>query len=90
MEIKVYSAQELLKIEFTSRDVIAAELESAARILRENQDGSRDDSAAWRVADAGLELRRLIEKTGAADVPGVHEPTGMGAFLPSDRTKETA
>jgi len=68
----------------TMRDVIAAQLETAARLIRE---GGRDDSAAWRLADAGLEFRRLIERKGEIDVIGVHHPTGMGATLPKERTR---
>lgn len=64
------------------REFAAALLGSAASILRGNPGGERDDSAVWRVADAGLVLRGLIEESGAIGVAGVDEPTGMGARLP--------
>jgi hypothetical protein len=68
-----------------ARALIAEELETAARILRANPGGERDDSAAWRVADAGLKLRRKVERSGIKDVPGVDMPTRMGALLPEAR-----
>jgi len=83
MELKLISAAELMNMKFNRRETIAAELESAARILRENARGERDGSVAWRVADAGLMLRRLIEANGDTDVQGVDVPTGMGAMLPT-------
>lgn len=67
---------------------IADQLEAAARILRhDNYNNGRLDSVAWRVADAGLILRCLMEdkSSGWSKVPGVQGincPTGMGAMLP--------
>jgi len=83
MEFKVISAAEFLEMKFTQREYIAAELEDAANILKMNPRGGRDDSASWRIADAGLMLRRLIEQSGDKDVQGVDVPTGMGAMLPT-------
>lgn len=46
-------------------------------------------SAAWRLADAGLLLRRQLEENNAATDPhhvwlcGFNEPTGRGAMLPT-------
>lgn len=81
IELKTFTVVDLLAASPSMRDVIAAQLETAARIIRE---GGRDDSAAWRLADAGLEFRRLIERSGEAGVIGVHYPTGMGAMLPKE------
>ncbi len=66
-----------------ARDAIAAELEAAASILRMDTNGNRYDSAAWRVADAGLKLRILMEQEGWQDAMGLNKPTGFGAKLPS-------
>lgn len=67
-----------------SKKQVIDKLKSAITILDEGDD-SRIDSVAWRVADAGLILRELIDALGAQDVPGVHLPTGMGAVLPEKR-----
>lgn len=67
------------------REVIACYLETAARLLRRHPDGRRDDSICWRVADAGLALRHLLEAEGCTDTGGLDRPTGMGALLPSKR-----
>jgi hypothetical protein len=72
---------------WTIEEEIAGLLENAAGILRRHPRGERDDSVAWRVADAGLLLRSLMEtpKRGWSKVPGVQGvncPTGMGAMLP--------
>ncbi len=46
-------------------------------------------SAAWRLADAGLLLRRAMEEAKADSEPhhvwicGFNEPTGRGAMLPT-------
>lgn len=66
---------------------IADLLESAAGILRRHPNGERDDSVAWRVADAGLLLRALMAKpkrgwSNEPGVQGINCPTGMGAMLP--------
>lgn len=70
---------------------IAADLEVIAKILknvhseRELIDASqhpRVDSACWRLADAGMRLRALVEASTWTDVGGVHRPTGIGAVLP--------
>lgn len=79
-ELKILTAAELLDTPITARACIASQLETAARLIRE---GGRDDSAAWRLADAGLEFRKMIERKGETDVIGVHHPTGMGALLPT-------
>lgn len=67
-----------------SKKQIMDKLKSAITILEEDGYG-RIDSVAWRVADAGLILRELIDALGTQDVPGVHLPTGMGATLPEKR-----
>lgn len=82
MTIEFISAAELMKTEISERELIANLLETAARILRSNPQGDHDGSAAWRIADAGLMLRREIEFSGWTDVCGVDSPTGMGAILP--------
>lgn len=70
---------------------IASDLEVIARILknvhseRELIDASqhpRMDSACWRLADAGLRLRAIVEASTWTEVGGVHRPTGLGAVLP--------
>ena len=38
--------------------------------------------AAWRLADAGGELRRLIKLKGWSKLAGFDEPTGRGYELP--------
>jgi hypothetical protein len=69
----------------TRRELVAEQLETAAKILRGNPDGARDDSACWRIADCGLELRKMLESRGWTGVVGLDEPTGMGAMLPSSQ-----
>lgn len=49
IELKPITLNEIERI--NPRDLIATQLETAARMIR---DGDRDDSAAWRLADAGL------------------------------------
>lgn len=43
-------------------------------------------SAAWRLADAGLMLRRHLEAKGL-QATGLTEPTGRGATLPGQKPK---
>jgi hypothetical protein len=71
----------------TPRTLIAGQLEAAARILRGPDWQDRLDSVSWRVADCGLDLRRLIEREwpGVTDIPGVDVATGLGALLPLSR-----
>lgn len=40
------------------------------------------ERAAWRVADAGLRLRWLLEQAGRKGVCGLDEPTGLRCELP--------
>lgn len=92
MQIRRNRLQELTAARLFSgppdmRNVIAGRLEAAARILRSRRTG-HIDSAAWRIADAGADLRALIAEEGEQDVPGVHYPTGMGALLPDPGAKE--
>lgn len=70
---------------YSARDEIADLLECAARIMRQHPKGERDDSVSWRVADAGMLLRALMEEPNsgwAGDAAGVSRPTGLGALLP--------
>ena len=61
---------------------IIGNLETTIVMLKDSCDDNLD-SATWRVADAGLLLRELVESGGEyKNVQGVHEPTGMGAILP--------
>ena len=83
-ELKTITAAELLETSPTARACIASQLETAARMIR---DGNRDESAAWRLADAGLEFRRLMERNGERGIVGVHFATGMGAILPREPRK---
>lgn len=69
-----------------NRKIIAGELRAAAGILENNLNGGRDGSASWRVADAGLQLRKLMEASKAKGEQGFDEVTGMGALLPFDST----
>lgn len=57
-------------------------------ILKEEKDdkGEGHDRAAWRIADAGVMLRQLMnaEKDWAGKrVSGFNLPTGRGALLPN-------
>ncbi len=62
------------------RELIAALLAEAIQYITNS---SRfDDSAAWRVADAGLLLRELMEEDND-NLPGLDKPTGRGALLPT-------
>ncbi len=68
-----------------ARSEIAHLLRVAARQV-ETTTHNRLDSAAWRVADASLRLRRLILAEMPDDlVDGVHERTGLGALLSDER-----
>lgn len=84
--LKFWDAADLLKAPSDRRSWVVGMLRSAADILEKNPDGSVYGSVAWRLADAGLELRRIIEASGNMDVPAVHKPTGKGAFLPNSKT----
>jgi len=60
----------------------------AERLLRESLDAiERGDyaMAAWRVADAGLMLRELIDNSDLSTVNmlGHTVPTGLGVLLPA-------
>lgn len=70
---------------------VASRLEFTARLIRsvdserELLDPSRHpvlDAVAWRLADAGLIFRTLVENSNWKGVGGVHSPTGFGALLP--------
>ncbi len=63
------------------RETIAALLAEAIRHITEA--GRHDDCAAWRVADAGLLLRALLEEDNNNDLLGLDKPTGRGALLPN-------
>lgn len=67
----------------TARKHIAERLRMAAQLI-ETEDRINDRRAAWRVADAGLLLRRLMERDGPLEPQalGINVPTGMGALLP--------
>lgn len=80
--MKRIKVSDLLKNDPNPVGYIAALLRSAADILEKSKIPDRLDSVAWRVADAGLDLRRLIESFGMLNVPGIHEETGKGALLP--------
>ncbi|MDA8120243.1 MAG: hypothetical protein M0Z85_09460 [Gammaproteobacteria bacterium] len=69
----------------SDRELIGGLLQSAGQIMQENQDGSRDGSVAWRLADAGLLLRRVLEADQSCDVAGFDIFTGRGALLPSEK-----
>ena len=58
----------------TNRELAADLAAAAAQILERHPD--RVDSATWRLADA----LALLSVEGE-DLPGVHEPTGMGAQI---------
>jgi hypothetical protein len=62
------------------RDEMVALLETAAKIARQTE--SRDDSVAWRVADAALLMRQILTQKNADDVIGFDRATGRGAVLP--------
>ena len=74
IDFEKMSEQEKLKLR------IAENLKSAITILEE--DGpDRIGSVCWRVADAGLMLRELVEMLGGKDIDGFDHPTGMKAIL---------
>lgn len=66
--------------------IAAALAEAAARIAREVEAGRqplyRLESVSWRLADALEHVRHAVVGTDAeGTLPGVDEPTGMGARL---------
>ena len=63
-----------------ARDELVALLETAAKIARQSE--TRDDSVAWRVADAALLMRAILAQKNSADVAGFDRATGRGAVLP--------
>lgn len=71
--MKIYSINDLLAIPAT--DPIAGLLRDAAAAL----DCGNSESAAWRLADACLLLRRRLKRSQG--VAGFDEPTGRGALL---------
>lgn len=71
----VFKLQRLGTLEVpTPREEIAELLRDAATMV---EDGGRDGSAAWRIADALAMLKGQSREA----LPGVDEPTGMGARL---------
>ena len=66
-----------------ARDELVALLETASKILRQTK--TRDDSVAWRVADAALLMREILTQTNQTDVQGFDRATGRGAVLPYGR-----
>jgi hypothetical protein len=80
-----YTVAELMALPLpTVREEIIDLLRVAAKILERSPHGDHDDSAAWRIADAGLMLGRKIRRSGARKVVGVHVRTGRGALLPKE------
>lgn len=69
-------------------DAAISLLAISLRLLRDarREAGDRAESsargAAWRLADAGILLRRALQQEGIAG-PGISEPTGRGATLPA-------
>ncbi len=62
------------------REHIASLLGEAQRVILSPQDA---ECAAWRIADAGLLLRQLLEADKERQpLIGVDQPTGRGAVLP--------
>lgn len=68
----------------TRRELVAAQLRTAARML-ENK--AAWDSIAWRLADAAFEVREMAERRGATGC-GITERTGMGVLLPRKEAAE--
>lgn len=63
------------------REHIASLLGEAQRVILSPHDEA--DCAAWRIADAGLLLRQLLEADKERQpLIGVDQPTGRGAILP--------
>ena len=60
------------------RKLVLGNLRSALHILERHPEGQRDDSVAWRVADALLVLKSLNQDVS---LPGVDYPTGRGVRL---------
>lgn len=70
---------------------LAARLESIVSILKEVRtepellDASKHprlDSVGWRLADAAMRFRAMVEAAGLTDIPGIHTRTRLGAILP--------
>lgn len=87
-----FTQAELIKMP-SDIEEIAGMLETSASILRKGNKTAKEhfrlDSAAWRIADAGLMLSRLIKSMQEwKNVEGVHRKTGFGALLPSDEQEK--
>ncbi len=59
-------------------------MEDLLRQALERIESGEHEAAAWRLADAGLMLRKVLTAKEAGDLIGYDVPTGRGAFLPTD------
>lgn len=75
-KFKVHSMAELMDLPET--DCLVEDLRFIAQLIENHQ----LDRAAWRLADAGAELRRRLERKGAKRVYGLNMRTDRGAILP--------
>ncbi len=66
-------------------DEIPELLRYAAELIEAGNLGS----ACWRLADAGLLLRRRMLRKGFRKAEGLDQPTGRGAMLPSAQSQSS-
>ena len=92
LEITKFSVEDFKRLDNPTPQDRAKQIASYLRVcatILENDSDDRYDSVAWRLADAGLLMRRLIEDTWGEHTKNcvaINEPTGRGAVLPnSDR-----
>lgn len=84
LQVDLVPASESLNEPFSLEEEIASHLRTAANYLTSKNPVY--GSAVWRVADAGLLLRELIETRGSClDRRLLETPTGRGAVLPKYR-----
>jgi hypothetical protein len=62
---------------------IGDEIPELLRYAAELIEAGNLSSACWRLADAGLMLRRRMLRKGYSKAEGLDQPTGRGAMLPA-------
>ena len=82
MEIKFNKINLLEPDNYGPTAEIVSLLRVAADVLERGN--GEDERAAWRVADAGLRLRRHLETLGLDHIIGLNSATGLGAVLPQE------
>jgi hypothetical protein len=79
-----YTKEPIGSVAPDSYEAIASTLATAEFWLRKGH----VDSASWRLADATLRLRTLLEAEGLTNVPGLDVPTGKGALLSQNHIEQ--